>query len=341
MSKLKMPRAYDKIFKDECMFSFDSPYSDDGLYVNLVTFHGIGREYLENDIIRTGCKIYLHQKWFQVPKNINETKHDEKSVAPTKLAIGIEGGFAIENEYEIVKEYNILVVSNNDQVILSFPNSEIPEFVSNVVSAVIKHDGMRNNLQVSQWDGDNEKKVSKYAQNLVQIPSEKKISHDPKTWKCEYSGNTENLWLNLSTGFIGDGRSNWDGTGGTGAALKHYKETGSKYPLVVKLGTITPHTADVYSYAADEDNLVIDPLLSDHLSFWGIDLMKLEKTDKTMGELEVDLNMSYDWSRIIDGEEELEVVQGPGFVGLRNIGSSCYLNAAMQTILSIPEVILF
>jgi uncharacterized UBP type Zn finger protein len=50
------------------------------------------------------------------------------------------------------------------------------------------------------------------------------------------SGETENLWLNLSTGYIGGGRKNWDGTGGSGAALQHFKDTGSLYPLCVKLG---------------------------------------------------------------------------------------------------------
>jgi hypothetical protein len=33
---------------------------------------------------------------------------------------------------------------------------------------------------------------------------------------------------------------NWDGSGGNGAAMRHFEATGSKYPLVVKLGTITP-----------------------------------------------------------------------------------------------------
>ena len=50
----------------------------------------------------------------------------------------------------------------------------------------------------------------------------------------------QNLWLNLSTGHIGSGRRNWDGSGGTNGALNHFEATGSKYPLVVKLGTITP-----------------------------------------------------------------------------------------------------
>lgn len=32
---------------------------------------------------------------------------------------------------------------------------------------------------------------------------------------------------------------------------------------------------------------VKDPKLAEHLAWWGIDIMKLEKTDKTMAELEV------------------------------------------------------
>lgn len=68
--------------------------------------------------------------------------------------------------------------------------------------------------------------------------------------------------------------------------MKHYEQTGNKYPLVVKLGTITPHSADVYSYAPDENDMVIDPLLKEHLAHWGINMMQMEKTDKTMAELQ-------------------------------------------------------
>lgn len=56
-------------------------------------------------------------------------------------------------------------------------------------------------------------------------------------------------------------------------------------------GTITANSADVWSYASDEDTLVLDPLLPQHLSHWGIDIMRLEKTDKSMTEMEVALNM--------------------------------------------------
>lgn len=77
------------------------------------------------------------------------------------------------------------------------------------------------------------------------------------------------------------------GSCGAGAALRHFEETGSKYPLVVKLGTITPHGADVYSYAPDEDDMVTDPLLKEHLAHWGINMMQMDKTAKTMAEMEV------------------------------------------------------
>ena len=48
---------------------------------------------------------------------------------------------------------------------------------------------------------------------------------------------------------------NWDGSGGTGSALRHFQATGSKYPLAVKLGTITPHGADVYRCVCGEGNV--------------------------------------------------------------------------------------
>lgn len=53
---------------------------------------------------------------------------------------------------------------------------------------------------MSQWVADNELSVSKYADGLEHVDSGRKISSDPKTWRCEDSGKTENLWLNLSTG---------------------------------------------------------------------------------------------------------------------------------------------
>ena len=59
----------------------------------------------------------------------------------------------------------------------------------------------------------------------------------PTGWKCSKCDKTENLWLNLTDGMILCGRKLWDGSGGNNHAIEHYEQT--KYPLAVKLGTIT------------------------------------------------------------------------------------------------------
>lgn len=54
---------------------------------------------------------------------------------------------------------------------------------------------------------EEERPESKYARTLEQLPAERTIPKDPSQWRCEETGATENLWLNLSTGFIGSGRA--------------------------------------------------------------------------------------------------------------------------------------
>lgn len=60
---------------------------------------------------------------------------------------------------------------------------------------------------------------------------------------------------------------------------------------MVKLGTISKGTADVFSY--DEDDFVDDPNLETHLRHFGINMDVLEKTEKSTLELELDMNKKY------------------------------------------------
>ena len=64
------------------------------------------------------------------------------------------------------------------------------------------------------------------------------------------------------------------------------------YPLAVKLGTITPTSAEVYSYA--EDDSVTDPLLTAHLSHWGIDRASMTKTEPTLDDMATQFNVASD-----------------------------------------------
>lgn len=60
-------------------------------------------------------------------------------------------------------------------------------------------------------------------------------------WKCAKCEMRENLWLNLTDGSVLCGKWFFDGSGGNGHALEHYKKT--NFPLAVKLDTVTPDGA--------------------------------------------------------------------------------------------------
>ena len=175
---------------------------------------------------------------------------------------------------------------------------------------------------------------SKYARTLVQLDNGVKIP--PKGWKCERCDKTENLWLNLTSGAILCGRKMHDGSGGNGHALENFEQT--RHPLCVKLGTISREgAADVFSYA--EDDMVEDPLIKQHLKHWGIDMDALSRTEKTIAEMEIDQNMSYEFNRLQESGKELTPLYGPGLTGMINIGSSCYLASVMQVLFTIPHFV--
>ena len=132
------------------------------------------------------------------------------------------------------------------------------------------------------------------------------------------------------------GRRQLDGSGGNNHAIEHYQQT--KYPLAVKLGTINSKGADVYSY--DEDDMVEDANLAVHLSHFGINMSKMEKTEKTMAELEIDLNQKIgEWDRIQEVGSKLVPMYGPGYTGMRNLGNSCYMNSVMQVLFVVPDFV--
>jgi ubiquitin carboxyl-terminal hydrolase 5/13 len=65
-SEAKQAKHFDKVFKDECMMCFRSPFSPDGLYVNLNTFQGFCRHHMDLDHERSGNVLYLHIKQTKV-----------------------------------------------------------------------------------------------------------------------------------------------------------------------------------------------------------------------------------------------------------------------------------
>ena len=325
---LPIPSHTTQVYKDECVLCFKDP--EDTLYVDMRTFYAYCQDHRPPD--STGAGVYLGVKATRVPKLKDDSS--AKEAVPEKLAIGVEGGFQVdEKDYELDLAYWVehdgerieLDEIDDTGSIGTDMKGNIPPNLRAAVEAIKGHDGARTAQTVTEvWE--EERQVSVYALDMVQEPSNgKRISPDPQQWRCDETGGDGggSLWLNLHDGFVGGGRPQWDGSGGNGAAMRHYEEMrkqGKEYPLVVKLGTITPAGADVYSYAADEDDMVLDPELGKHLAHWGISMMQSTKTAKSMAELQIDKNISFEFDLITEAGKGLEVVRArPGLLGLKNL----------------------
>lgn len=313
------------------------------MYVSLTSFLGFGRDYVLGYHQKTGNAIFLHirreKRELASETNATTTAADGPEKKITRLAIGVEGGYdpdANKPKYETEDFYSIVVLPSFTSI--PYQSDQLPLQVVESVSAILSAESaisvMEKESMAGTWDGE-ARVISKYATDLQQLPNGKKIS--PSGWKCEECDLTSNLWLNLTDGSILCGRRFFDGSGGNDHAVKHYQEC--RYPLAVKLGTITPDgKGDVYSYV--EDDMVEDPHLIEHLAHFGIKTAHLEKTEKSMVELEIDLNQRIgEWSILTESASKLEPISGPGYTGMKNLGNSCYLNSVMQVLFVVPDFI--
>lgn len=305
----RIASASDTVLHSECAYTFHSPYTTkEGILVNLATFIGTIPSLAFTQPTMTTTEDHRPALFLRIVKQRMEKRTieddgpiepsdggslEQKSEAvavvvavPAKLALGGEGGFKTDDEtYETIATYSIVAMKASPPTILAeLPYNDdskkaFPEWVQKSADSVIHHAGMAIQQDLVAWQADDEIPVTKYYHDLEFLDNGVTISPDPKQWKCQKRGDTENLWLNLSDGYIGGGRQHWDGSGGSNGALDHYQETDQKYPLVVKLGTITADVngvhADCYSYAPDEDGPVQIPNLAELLAKRGIQVAQL------------------------------------------------------------------
>jgi ubiquitin carboxyl-terminal hydrolase 5/13 len=231
---VRVPGANDSVYKDECLYSFDNPESENGLYICMSTFRGLGKDQLARHCkANPGKNVFLHilrrRKPVPVDPNVEPTK-------VTKLAIGIEGGFDVNpsNRFTFEEKHAIYI---HPHLTIAYPDEadNVPEHVKRSADAIIAADSAflkeERSLMNATWNGDI-RRVTKHAQTLQQLNNGRKIP--PNNWICEKCDLTDNLWLNLTDGSILCGRKFFDNTGGNNHAIEQYYKT--KYPLAVKLG---------------------------------------------------------------------------------------------------------
>ncbi|KAM9544093.1 ubiquitin carboxyl-terminal hydrolase 13 isoform 2-T2 [Guaruba guarouba] len=328
MPTIRVPKSGDRVYKTECAFSYDSPDSEGGLYVCMNTFLGFGREHIERHYRKTGQCVYLHLKRRVIEKVPGASGGALPKRRNAKLFLDLETNSDLNSDdFEYEDEAKLVLFPDHYEIPL--PNiEELPALVTIACDALLSAKSPYRKQDPDSWE--EELQASKHAKTLVQLDNGVRIP--PSGWKCSKCDLRENLWLNLTDGSVLCGKWFFDGSGGNGHAVEHYKETG--YPLAVKLGTITPDGADVYSF--DEEEPVLDPHIAKHLAHFGIDMLQMQVTENGLRDNDIKPRVS-EWEVIQEAGVKLKPMYGPGYTGMKNLGNSCYLNAVMQAIFSIPE----
>ena len=131
-SVVKVPSASDRVYKDECMFSFAGPESEGGIFLNMSTLQGFGKKFVSLDYERTGNVLYYNEVHRRVP--LGEEELAAQASVPETMAIGTETGFNAKRTHNIEKESFIFVLP--EEAVISLPNDQLPERVLAAVAAI-------------------------------------------------------------------------------------------------------------------------------------------------------------------------------------------------------------
>ena len=124
-------------------------------------------------------------------------------------------------------------------------------------------------------------------------------------------------------------RRNWDGSGGADSARTTTRRRRRRAAAARRSWGRSRPTAPTSSRTTRTRTTWSRTPSWRSTSRMGVDVMAMKKTEKTMTELQIDLNMNYDFSAITEEGEKAVPLSGPGHVGLKNLGN-LHMNSVMQ-----------
>jgi ubiquitin carboxyl-terminal hydrolase 5/13 len=307
------------VWKDECAKCFINQKSPEGVNLCVKCLTGGCDYHSQLHYKQSKHPIVLNFKTVLKEKKPEDIKPEQKEI--TKIAIGKPGGIDFsDEEWELWTELRCLECNKNVD----------GAQYKGIIDSIIKSESASMKGSLQAWEL--EIKPCAHVETLVPTTNEQLTPE--KLQHCRDCDLSTNLWMCLFCGYLGCGRKNYDGTGGNGHAKLHHTSTG--HTCVVKQGTITPDgQASVYCYGCDED--IADPKIAQHLSHFGVNIQRLEKTEKSIAEMTLTLNMNLVLSSVIEEGRQLIPLFGAGFTGMQNLGNSCYMNSIVQILFSLPE----
>ena len=325
------------ISKDECIYCFASPYNDDHAEFISDNTGSIG--------ICLSCFQSVCKRHIQLHMQVTNTSCDSihlsylETAKVRKLDIGLSGKEthnkklklqviekSEEDTYDTLwtlKQYNTassvaIILSNNQEKNLAPESYEVINKILNAKSQDMVDQTKTWELEINSC---------KHTKHFTKIIEQKDFVLD----HCSSCNLNQNLWLCLHCGNIGCGREQI-GIDGYSHGLSHY-QLEPRHPLVVKLGSLSESSSDIYCYKCDDEVKFEDrEQFVKILSHYGINLNSRLASEKTLVELQIEQSLNWDFKMVdIKGHELIKLSPGKVYgCGLINLGNSCYLNSILQ-----------
>ncbi|RKP29035.1 ubiquitinyl hydrolase [Metschnikowia bicuspidata] len=315
----------DKVYKDDCMYSFDTAENNAlGIDVCMTCFQSFART--EH---RDWTAAHYAQKRHAVFLNIVKVLIPEsKRQSPFRLLL-TNSRVPKAPKLEIVQQTDLDLYTTTIQIYVALLDRTLelnasPEPVQALAAQILRTNSANTNNDITAWE--HEIFACEHSLALCQV--------DENTLQCSGCELTLNLWICLTCGTMSCGRENFGSDiKGNSHALAHFDAY--RHPVAAKLGSLSADEdkCDCYCYKCNDEVKV--PHLGRILRRFGIDLAMAVKSEKTLVEMNVETNQNWQFNLEGSDGEKLAPVLGPGLTGMQNLGNSCYVNSVVQALFSL------